>query len=425
MVDPLAATDDFATFLASDFIYVVLGRLFENEGFGEYIGGMLSGAFGDGSDLDMGAPLDALGTTGVEEDIMTRSEMRNLMISFKLIGLDQGTDIQIPAILGMIGQNVDIDTSEDDFDRFLKSKYIADKLSILLLSDAVIELLAVDRFTPAEFIMPASSYTTIGDRDRLTNDELYDLFNGLNVLGLSDFGGESFDIAQITSLTPAQIENVLDSSYLYVVIDLMLKSETSLSLPTDIYETAGEFNGMVKKVEIINVFGAFDVLGTSDPSEIDINTITIADIQALLDLNSTIIDQMISDAIVDALTSVPESAYNVDQTRLTKVEMNNLVQVLLILADGDDQQTLVGLTPIDTSSITRAKLREFFELDSRLVDRILSEAIIDSGISIHSLSYDDNSEVDELDNKLDLKRSELEALLDALDILDIASDSNL
>ncbi len=418
MADPTAETDDFTTFLASDFIYVVLGRLFENEGFGEYVGGMLSGAFGDGIDLDMGAPVDALGTTGVEEDIMTRVEMRNLMVSFKLIGLDESTDIQIPAILGMLGQNEDID-GEDDFDRFLKSKYIADKLSILLLSDAVIELLAADRFTPVDFVMPASSYTTIGDRDRLTNDELYNLFNGLNILGLSELEGSSFNIEQITSLSPEEIENVLDSSYLYVTIDLMLKSETSLSLPADVFETAGEFDGMVKKVEIINVFGAFDVLGTSNPADIDINAITIADIQALLDLNSIIIDQMISDAIVDALTSVPATAYNAELTRLTKDEMNNMVQVLLILADGDDQQTLVGLTPIDTSTITRDKLRDFYELDSRLVDRILSEAIIDSGISIHSLSYDDASEVDEFDNKLDLKRSELGALIDALDILEI------
>ncbi|MDO9629574.1 MAG: hypothetical protein Q7I99_06710, partial [Acholeplasmataceae bacterium] len=423
MVDPMAATDDFTTFLASDFIYVVLGRLFEHDGFGDYVGGMLAGAFGDGIDLDMGAPVDALGTTGVEEDIMTRAELRNLMISFNLIGLDQGTDIQIPAILGMIGKNVDPITGDDDFNRFLNSKYLADKLSILLLADAVIELLAADRFTPAQFIMPTSSYTVIGGRERLTNDELYNLFNGLNILGLSEFEETSFDIQQITSLTSAEIGSILDSSYLYVVIDLMLKSETSLSLPVDIYETSGEFDGMVKKIEIINVFGAFAVLGITNPADIDINAITIADIQALLDLNSTIIDQMISDAIVDALTSIPTSAYNDAQTRLTKAEMNNLVQVLLILADGDDQETLVGLTPIDTSSITRTKLRDFFNLDSRLVDRILSEAIINSGISIHSLSYDEASDVDEFNNKLDLKRSELAALLDALDILDIDIDN--
>ncbi|MDI6452695.1 hypothetical protein [Peloplasma aerotolerans] len=423
MVDTAAPSDDFTTFIASDYIYTILARLFDHPAFGDYVGDMLSGAFGDDDvDLDMTPPSDSKGTVvgDVEEGLITKYELRQMMISFKFLGLDDGTDITVETIMNLVGEDSD-ENGEDDFDQFLESIYIRDKVSILLMSDSVIEKLADGRFTPEAFrlLIPETATENVDDRDRLTKIEIYDLFNGLKILGVTDLEGSNIGLDTITDLEDAEVLQVLESSYLYVTIHLMLDTEENLNVPLDAYEEDGDYEGLVKKNEIVNLLNAFDVLGTSNPDEIDANTISIAELKDLLDLNSVIIDQIISDAVVDALDSVPTSSYNDDQTRLLKSELYNLVEVLLILADGDDTQTLASLTPIDTDAITRAKLRELYDLDSRLVDRILSQSIIDSGISIHSLSYDEDSEVDEFDNKLDLKRSELLAMIDALDILEI------
>ena len=64
----------------------------------------------------------------------------------------------------------------DDFDRFIASKYIADKLSIILLSDAIIDTIGTGRFTAVDFVLPPSSYTMVGGRERLTDAEFANIF---------------------------------------------------------------------------------------------------------------------------------------------------------------------------------------------------------------------------------------------------------
>ncbi len=420
MVEPNQPTDDFTTFIASDYIYTILARLFDHPAFGDYVGDMLAGAFADDPiNLEMSTPSDAKGVTGVEEDLMTRFELRQLMISFDMLGLDDDQEVSVTTIMNMIDSNIDPITGEDDFSRFITSLYIQDKVSQLLLSEQVIDIIANDRFTAAEFIMPPSSLVEVDGRDRMIKQEIYDLFYGLKLLGLTDFDNVDITLDDVTNLTDQEEDQLLTSSYLYVTLDLMLKSETSINIPDDALEVSGNFDGMIKKSEIKDLLQVFDILGESNPEDIDVNTITIADIRDMLDLNSSIIDQMISDAIVDNLTTVPLTAYNAEGTRVSRIELYKMIDTLLILSDDDDTQKLNSLMPIDANTLDNQKLRDIHDVDSRIVDRLTSEAIIDSGINIHSLAYDENSEVDETNQKLDIKREELSAMLEALDLLDI------
>ncbi|MCD4826612.1 MAG: hypothetical protein K8Q99_02375 [Acholeplasmataceae bacterium] len=419
MIEPDQPTDDFTTFIDSDFIYTILARLFEDPAFGDYVGDMLAGAFGDDPiTLDMATPDDALGLTGVEEDLMTRIELRQLMVSFDMLGLDSGTDISITTIMDMIDQNID-PAGDDDFSRFINSIFIQDKVSQLLLSEQIIELIANSRFDFVDFVMPQDSLVTVGTRDRMIKQEIYDLFYGLKLVGLTDFENADISLDSITALNEPDQDQLLISSYLYVTLDLMLKSEASLTIPTDALEVAGNYDGMVKKDEIKDLLAAFNILGDSDPASINVNDVTIADLEDMLDLESNIIDQLVSDTIGDNLTTIPATAYNLLGTRITRAELYKMVETLLVLAGGDANQTLSTLMPIDTATITSVMLQDIHDIDSRIVDRITSEAIIDSGISIHSLAYDPLSEDDGLGQKLDIQRSELNNLIQALEILDI------
>ncbi|MCK9235971.1 MAG: hypothetical protein M0P09_06610, partial [Acholeplasmataceae bacterium] len=184
MVDPYEDEDDFTTFMNSDYIYTIVARLLDHQAFGDYIGDQLAAGFAnDPISLDMSVPTDAQGQAGVEEDLMKKTELRRLMISFKLVDFDGGAQMSVGNIFGMIDRNVDPMTQKDDYHRFLESIYIQDKMSQLLLSEAVIEIIANGRFDPVDFVMPASSVVHVDGRDRLIPQELYDLLYGLHLLG--------------------------------------------------------------------------------------------------------------------------------------------------------------------------------------------------------------------------------------------------
>ncbi|MBU1094719.1 MAG: hypothetical protein KKH01_09705 [Firmicutes bacterium] len=306
LVDPSLSEDDFTTFIASDFIYVVLARLFDNEGFGTYVSDMLGGAFGDDPiTLNMGVPLDAQGTSGVENELITRVQLRNIMVSFDMLGIGGDTDVSVATIMNMIGvYTYDETDTKDDFMFFLDSIYLQDKISQLMLSDTIINIISMDRFVPADFTLPTSATVNVDGYDRLTQQELYDTFNGINVLGINDFSNVTIGIDSLTALTTDQLDTMLLSSYTYRLIDLFIASESDqLTIPLDAYDVLpSDYAGWITKTEIRNVFSAFSTLG-SDPSAIDISSLTVADILTIIDAESVIVNQMISDEVETALAT--------------------------------------------------------------------------------------------------------------------------
>jgi hypothetical protein len=230
------------------------------------------------------------------------------------------------------------------------------------------------------------------------------------------------------------------------VIDLMLKSETQLILPPDAFEAGGIYDGMVKKTEILNVLNAFEILGSSNPGDIDPNNITLDDIVALLDLSSAIIDQLLSDAIVEALTGnplnninsdiqlnqgssastklaviteVPAEALNLAGTRLLRSEMYALIEALRAMNITDLNAN------IDVNDVTLEQLKEVHYLglgtdpmgdvfESYLIHRLLSESIA-GVVTVPSTA---------LMNAVDLHPDEISALIAALGVMNLTTLSD-
>ncbi|MFA5526308.1 MAG: hypothetical protein WC992_05730 [Acholeplasmataceae bacterium] len=430
MADPYAEEDDFTTFLESDYIYTILGRMFENEGFGDFIGGFLGNAFGEGIDLDMTTPSDAKGTVGVEEDIMTKNELRRLMISFKLIGLDQGTDINESNILALSGAN-DIEGT-DDFDRFIQSKYLADKLSIILTSDTIIEMLAMGRFLPADFILPTSSYTTIDGRERLTNTEFAAIFNGLEVLEVEGFDGGDLGPDSLTGRTSEEIDEVLESDYLYTVIDLMLKSETSFTIPDGAFELGGTYDGMVNKNEISDIFIAMSTLGVTGGEPPAAEDITIADLQELLaNTDSFIVRSMLSEPIISSVgeENIPEDAYESPGV-LTQEELVALVDALEDISGNSSTPVSEVGGMLDELTVGQINELDLGASGSLTIKQIVSDTILEQlGLTeipedaYEPLAAQDNvvllgmTLADEEDPLRRLSDTELGHIIDALNIL--------
>ena len=379
LVDYNDPSDDFTTVLASDYIYLLLARVFEDEATSNAFGGFLSNAFGEDVEVDLSTPEDAKGTTGIEAGYITRVELRKLMISVKLLGitgLPDENSINITTIMDMIGRN-DLDPLMDDFEIFLDSLYLQAKLSLVLLSDGIIELISSEGtlFDPADFWLPANAYY-FTQTDRMIKQELYNLFAGLKVLGIDDF--EEFDLGvdTVTSLNEADIDTILDSAYLYTILDLVIKKQ--IDLPAGVFETTGYYFGMIKKTEIKEVFKALDILAIDNLDNVDANSITIQQLRDVLDdTDSIIVRYLISQAIIEFVgeDSIPLEAYaNNDAAAgiLSDDELEAMVDALSALADDDSD----SIGSIDFETITVAKVTGLKGTASYIIKQLVSDEIV-------------------------------------------------
>ncbi|QWB96435.1 hypothetical protein KHQ89_03115 [Mycoplasmatota bacterium] len=427
MIDPADANDNFSVFIESDFIYLVLSRLIGNTGFSGYAEDALSGAFGDDPiDLDMDVPSDALGSTGIEIGYISRVEVRNLMVSFKLLGFDGESELDVATIINMPTSNTYPTTGQDDLDIFLNSIYLRDKMSQMLLSDTIIDLIGAGQFTSADFDLPINAYDS---ESRLSQDQIHAVFDSLVLLGIADFDNLDIGIGTVTDLTPAEQSELLDSLYLYEVIDLMIKAqEGDLTIPSDAYVSGGFYDEMISKTEILAVLSVFAIpeIG-SDPTAIDTNAITITVLEQVLDKGSVIINQMISDQIETALTidnvSVPEAyetIVGVDRILLSEMKA-------LVVAMGEMGLTdLSAAISVDAVGITELQNIHYLGLgtdpvsddyDSYIIHNLIAEQVESA------LSFDDStlpeayfttaSSIDRL------SADEIQALIEAMSVIGV------
>lgn len=409
----VGSKDDLDRVLDSGIIYVLLTKVFEMDELSTLANEQLTQALVKVFDtFVVNPPQDALGTSGIELNRFSKAEIRALMNSLSLINL--GTDLQSISpdmFTSLIGQNL-VGTT-DDLDRVLQSKYLVDKLDMLLQADGFIDLLAGDLFDPQLFSLPTVATETVGTRTRLKAIELRRLFVALDAIGITDFANPNVGISTLTGLTQTELDQVLASSYLYTFVDLVMKNQTDITIPADAFETSGDYTGMIKLAEINNLFDALNVLGVTDVASVTVDTVTVAKLQELHDLNSSIIDQIISDEIENALTTVPTASY--DGIRISRTEVQALIDALDVLA-------IASLSdPISVSTITTADLQTLHDMNSAIVNRLLSEGIINSvgATNVRDEAYSLTSDVDGLGNKLDLDYAEVGKVILALGDLNV------
>lgn len=407
LVSPVDQPDDFTTLIESDFIYFILATLFDNPGFSDYIGSQLGQSFGESLTLDMAMPSDAKGTQAesdaeligaIEVNRVKRSELRNIMISFSMLDIEN--DISVGTMLSLFTTNAyiseSVDPNEDkdnDFYQFLDSKFLQAVVSQILLSDTVIDMIAgTDGTTPlfdsVDFSVPSSSLLTPQPDayERLTKDEIFYMFNGFNALGITNFDDIELGLDTIKTIDD---EALLKSDYLYEVLHLVISNQASLTIPLDAIEDSGVYNQMIIKDEIHKLFVAFNSLPDFDPNDPQLDTLTSEDITTVINTESLIINQMISDKVVEALavmfptlsqSELPEAFE--DEAGIERLKQDEMLALVASLEPLGATDLSVN---INTDNLDIAALQDIHALglgdtapntyDSYLLQYLISDAI--------------------------------------------------
>ncbi len=408
--------DALSTFLASDIVYAYIARILSSEEINSLVVEMLPEELLDLlGDFSILAPVDALNTTGDFIGLFSRAEIYALIRSLKYLNIDIATiDANVLSyIFALVDSNIASDV--DDFDRFIASKYMQDKLSNILLSDEIIDLISQDLFTVQDFFdtLPDVALLTIEAYSRLAEQEYRNLFVALQTLGLTDLSNVDFGVDNLTALSEVELNTVLASEYVYTLIHLILDGQDAIEIPASAYETTGNYEGMIKKSEIINILKALDILG-GDLDNIDVNDLTIADLQDLFDLNSALVDSLLEEGLATVLT-IPDEAY-VTGT-LNRDEISQTIAVLLVLANNDATTRLSAIDVANlTFTVTLIQSIQTAAPDSHIIDNLLSEALLEA-LDVPARAIDQTLSYDYV---------AISPVIDALNILGITTlDSNV
>ncbi len=383
LVSPVESPDDFTTFIDSDFIYFILASLIGFDGFSNYIGEQLAGSFGDMT-LDVTVPIDAKGSQAdadadlidqLEVNRISRNELRSIMISFSMIDIENpgiGSLLGLFEVTSYIPESADpLEDRDNDFYQFVDSKFLQSMISQLLLDDFIIDTIAgTDSATPlfnsADFDIPAPAlYTPAGGSERLSKDEIFYIFNGLKELGISD-NFDDIDLG-LNTIKSIDDEALLKSEYLYAVLNLAISGQASLTIPADAFALTGDYAGMITKDEIHKLFVAVNTLPPeTDPTDLQIDTITNDQIMSVINAESKIINQMISDQVVTALNNVV--AVPIDNVSLPEAYETIASYPTVVRLKTDEMRALVVTMSAEVLNIT--SLSESFAITSVTVNEL-------------------------------------------------------
>ncbi len=164
------------------------------------------------------------------------------------------------------------------------------------------------------------------------------------------------------------------------------------SIPDDAYDTTNVT--MLSQSEITNMVDAMYILANENDAMLvtDISTdVTVGQTQELKTINSLIIRQLITDNIVDVLsvsTTIPANSYDpLQPTMLTQSEINDMIDALVILADGD---TNTPVASIDTN-VTVGQVQGLESNGSLIIRQLITDNIVDVlglTVVIHPDTYD-------------------------------------
>lgn len=298
-----AVTDDFENqridvILNSNIVYTVIAQYLDNENLDDVVLPFLPDALVDlFGNVDLGVPSDLKADEGFSVEYISRAELKALLTAVTYVPVDptalDGNVFNF--ITDLIGENVNSDTNEDDLDRFLASGYLREKLSRLFLSEAVLDLFGE---SPESFNLPSDSFVVVDGQRRLTAEELRNLVEAFAVLEITTIDELNFSFAVFTALTPAERETVLESAYLYAVVDGLIQNQQSVAIPNEVLAVTGE----ITQEEILAVIEAVELLDITDVTSLqavitglDANDVNDAAILQLLeDLDSGIIDSLLA-----------------------------------------------------------------------------------------------------------------------------------
>ena len=190
-------------------------------------------------------------------------------------------------------------------------------------------------------------------------------------------------------------------------------------------------NGYDSVTEITELLDALTILGlTTLSGGIDVDNVTIAQFAALLDLESLIINRLLSSILIQSSLDIPTSSLDTlgDITKdIISSELEALKETLLIL-NNQDQTGIVDdiLVGIDASSLAPATLKALLALDSPLINRLVASGIIATNlVETEQFAVLGDSNFDPNAINKDVKLTEMNHIIDSLEVLGVQTISGI
>jgi uncharacterized protein YjgD (DUF1641 family) len=190
-------------------------------------------------------------------------------------------------------------------------------------------------------------------------------------------------------------------------------------------------NGYDSVTEITELLDALAILNLVTLSGgIDVDDVTIAQFDALLNLESFIINRLLSSILIQSSLDIPTSSLDTlgDITKdIISSELEALKETLLIL-NNQDQTGIVDdiLVGIDASSLAPATLKALLALDSPLINRLVASGIIATNlVEVPQFAVLGDSNFDPNAINKDVKLTEMNHIIDSLEVLGVQTISGI
>ncbi len=417
-INPTTGVDDFDRFFSSIYIQDKLSGILLSDD----ITGLIAGELFDAADFIPGLPDVATITVG-DTVRLREAEFRKMFIALETLDLTDLSNVSLD--VESLG-----DLTSEDLDNVLASDYVYTIIDLILKAQDTIVI-------PAEAIEDVGDYVEMVKKSEISTI-LNLLGSGFdpNSATIADLENLYFeDSAIVDSLITTAIEELLGTlpqdaydgdlilrSEMRAIIDtlliladdddtvllssfdfnnlsitiqdledmLALESTIIKSLITDIVSDVltlsndafidDDPNNPIKDPELDRFVAMLLILTDNDYetslTTFDFNdlTITVGMLDELVNLNSVIVQDIISDVITTAIT-VSEDVYEVDSTtRIQGIELRGFVDMIIVLAD-DDLTLDISTLDFATLTVTVQMLNSLVLIDSLIVQDILSDVV--------------------------------------------------
>jgi hypothetical protein len=339
--DPLTNEDDLDRIFRANYLYLFVARILDEPYLYEKVQDIFGSMLPLNSSLEV-IPLDARGLSGIEENLVTRIELRKVVQSLWDLDVRSISELENKNILDIVhlmGLHNRLLTPSDDFDMFIDSIIIWNILSLFINNEMIIHNLAAGNFDGDDFVLPSKMFdeNIVGIDNRILKIEIRRFFISLTLIDLSATGSVNFSLNNISNFNTSSREVFFESIYLLGVFDNILRKNDRIVVPWDsvIHDPNDREYGLIAYGEILNILDAFNIIGSVENFNPAIFSVDI--LHQLVNLNnygsdgSPIFDTFLTANLLDIIASVPTGAryyYDPQDVSIFRVLHHELLAIL-------------------------------------------------------------------------------------------------
>ena len=381
---------------------------------------------------------DSVNTTILVDEIpvavVTKLELKNLFKAIGVLDLETFEGIEFDATYINRLENV----AQDDIDQAQVDTLLSSEIIHATLSDTIIGL---DKSQGGALVVPTEDVSnntivnTVGGKQYISKQEIFSALRAMYYLEITDFNLVDFDD---TTLLKDNIDVLLDSAIIHATVsNEILNIGSSVVVPEkdvnnqDILINIGT-TIYITEIELTALVDGLDLLGVTDPNSFDQFNFAVLDTDAKRTdlLSSAILHATISDQIfaldTTSLTVPTKDVLGNDlivptgtvvTNYIIKTEIKAIITAMIAMGynDVDDFNT------VNLEDTTLLKNNLDVMLDSAVIHATVSDEILNIGSSV-IVPEKDIDDVDILiiwDTTIYIIETELQALVDGLDLLGV------